>query len=352
MLCYNQSATSSRIRGIFVPVIAGHSARPIIRIQQGTTPRWLGVATKDGRSGVVHLGDNMDAHGNETLRDKYPIECQVCHNLIASAIYDGDGALERQSEAGKVVGLVIGADGIPLNLYAHWGCLRLEPTERHVFSMPPIIEDDHGSCLYCGVRSHDRFCSDRCAKMHARDKADAINEPHNQAVMALIENLRKIREESKASEKQRAQAEQTSLSSGSEPSIGKPKRIMVDGVPVSRNERQVKLDTLGTDDTGVFVPQNEMGVVFLLGGVIDRIGYRMAYIDGRYPDAVLVDPEKRKIKTELEFNASSFIAHGHDPDLCDLVICWNDDAKLTIPTIALSYYYDLKTGSWDFSDIR
>lgn len=295
----------------------------------------------------------MDRFGNETLRDKYPITCQVCHNLIAGAIYDDNGFLENQSQPAKVVGFVIDTDGIPCNLYAHWECLRLEPSKRHVFSMPPVIDEEYNTCLYCGRESKDRFCSDRCARMHNRDKADAIRETINPAVAALIENLKKIREANQENERQRSTERMSSVNGGGSQSHDKPKRIMIDGAnTVSQNEHQFKLDALSAEDTGAFVPQNEMGVLFLLGGVIDRIGYRMAYIDGRYPDAVLVDPNKNKIKTELEFDASSFIAHGHNPLLCDLVICWNEDAKLGIPTIALGRYYNRQTGEWDFHNLR
>lgn len=295
----------------------------------------------------------MDRFGNETLRDKYPITCQVCHNLIAGAIYDANGFLENQSQPAKVVGFVIDTDGIPYNLYAHWECLCLEPSPRHVFSMPPIIDEEYKTCLYCGRESKDRFCSDRCARMHSRDKADAIQEQVNPAVAALIENLKKMREANKETERQYASSVAPSNTNGKEYSLPHPKRIMVDGATtVSQNEHQLKLDALSMEDAGAFEPQNEMGVLFLLGGVIDRIGYRMAYIDGRYPDAVLVDPDKNKIKTELEFNASSFITHGHNPALCDLVICWNDDAKLGIPTIALSRYYNRQTGDWNFRNLH
>lgn len=294
----------------------------------------------------------MDQYGNRTLRDLYPITCQVCHNLIAGAVYDANGSLESPTQPAKVVGFQIQADGIPVNLYAHWECLRLEPVSRHVFSLPPVLRDDYGTCFYCGATSRERFCSERCAKMHDRDKADAIQESLNPAVAALIENLKQIRQADQAELRRKAQELSRDASNGNGYQYsGTQRRIMVDGSSVSQIEHQARLNDVIADDLGVFVPQNEMGVVFLLGGVIDRIGYRMAYIDGRYPDAVLVGPDKSKVKTELEFNASSFIAHGHNPDLCDLVICWNQDTKLGLPVIELKRYYDTKTGEWNFRNL-
>lgn len=286
----------------------------------------------------------MDRYGNKTLRDLYPITCQVCHNLIAGATYDADGELDNQTQPAKVVGFEFDGRGIPANLYAHWECLRLEPVSRHVFSMPPVLDESYKTCLYCGKESTDRFCSDRCAKMHLRDKADAINEPLNPAVAALIESLKQLRD-----------ADQPKIhnpSPGGNGNAHTQRRIMIDGGNVSQIEHQVKIDAIDSEEIGAFVPQNEMGVLFLLGGIIDRIGYRMAYIDGRYPDAVLVSPDKQKVKTELEFNASSFVSHGHNPALCDLVICWNEDAKLGLPIIELSRYYDRETGAWNFRDIN
>lgn len=345
MLCYNDRATSDQTRGFFVPVKVGHNARLIIRNQQGTSRVGLVWQPVDSDPGVV-LEANMDRYGNKTLRDLYPITCQVCHNLITGATYDATGEIDDCTQPAKVVGFEFDERGIPANLYAHWGCLRLEPVSRHVFSMPPVLDESYKTCSYCGKESTDRFCSDRCAKMHSRDKADAVNEPLSPAVAALIESLKQLRDANQ-SEIQKQDAGRDS-NRGYSPR----QRMMFGGSNVSQAEHMVKIDAIDSEEIGAFVPQNEMGVLFLLGGIIDRIGYRMAYIDGRYPDAVLVSPDKQKVKTELEFNASSFVHHGHNPALCDLVICWNEDAKLGgLPVIELSRYYDRVTGNWNFRSI-
>ena len=78
-------------------------------------------------------------------------------------------------------------------------------------------------------------------------------------------------------------------------------------------------------------PLNEQGVVFLFGMVCHELGFVVEAIRPDYPDCEakrLVDKKQDKwerVRIEFEFKSSSFKAHGHKPDLCDVIVCWEHD---------------------------
>lgn len=73
-------------------------------------------------------------------------------------------------------------------------------------------------------------------------------------------------------------------------------------------------------------PVNEQGVVFLFGMVARELGYLVEAIQGGFPDC----EAKRKIsrgqwqtvQIEFEYESRNFVDHGHDPQKCDVIICW------------------------------
>ena len=75
-------------------------------------------------------------------------------------------------------------------------------------------------------------------------------------------------------------------------------------------------------------PVNEQGVVFLFGMVCRELGYSVEIVKPGFPDC----EAKRKIKNksgmwqrvriEFEYQSRNFRSHGHDPDQCDLIVCW------------------------------
>lgn len=90
-------------------------------------------------------------------------------------------------------------------------------------------------------------------------------------------------------------------------------------------------------------PVNEIGVVFLFGMVAKQLGYLVEAIQGGFPDC----EAKRKIahgkwqpvKIEFEYESKNFLEHGHDPEKCDVIICWKDnwsDCPETLEIVALS----------------
>lgn len=78
-------------------------------------------------------------------------------------------------------------------------------------------------------------------------------------------------------------------------------------------------------------PINEQGVVFLFGMICRELGYSVEAIQQGFPDCeakYLCDQKKNlwaKASIEFEYKASSFQTHGHDPDNCDVIVCWIND---------------------------
>ena len=92
-----------------------------------------------------------------------------------------------------------------------------------------------------------------------------------------------------------------------------------------------------------FSPKNEQGVVLLFGRSFDCFGIdRIIECRTRYPDCLAI-ALGQQIAIEFEYKASSFIRHGHDRDLVDLVVCSAEDCNLGIPTLTLPGRIDLRT---------
>ncbi|MBX3381645.1 MAG: hypothetical protein KF805_16235 [Phycisphaeraceae bacterium] len=76
-------------------------------------------------------------------------------------------------------------------------------------------------------------------------------------------------------------------------------------------------------------PVNEQGVVLLFGMLAGRLGYEVEMVRTGFPDCEAKrksrDGKLRKVRIEFEFLTSRF---DHDPKGCDLVVCWEDDAKM------------------------
>lgn len=90
-------------------------------------------------------------------------------------------------------------------------------------------------------------------------------------------------------------------------------------------------------------PVNEQGVVFLFGMVARELGYLVEAVQSGFPDC----EAKRKIskgqwqpvKIEFEFESRNFVEHGHDPENCDVIVCWIDnwaERPADIEVLALS----------------
>jgi hypothetical protein len=78
-------------------------------------------------------------------------------------------------------------------------------------------------------------------------------------------------------------------------------------------------------------PVNEQGVVFLFGLVSRDLGFLVESVRSSFPDCEgkrCVDKKRnrwKRVRVEFEFMSSGFREHGHDPDGCDVIVCWEHD---------------------------
>jgi hypothetical protein len=78
-------------------------------------------------------------------------------------------------------------------------------------------------------------------------------------------------------------------------------------------------------------PINEQGVVFLFGMVSYELGFIVEAIHAAFPDCEAkrcVDRRNerwQRVRIEFEFYSSNFRDHGHDPNGCDVIVCWEHD---------------------------
>lgn len=78
-------------------------------------------------------------------------------------------------------------------------------------------------------------------------------------------------------------------------------------------------------------PINENGVIFLFGMVSYELGFIVEAIHNAYPDCEAkrcIDRRRnrwQRIRIEFEHKTSHFKDHGHDPQNCDVIVCWEHD---------------------------
>ena len=89
---------------------------------------------------------------------------------------------------------------------------------------------------------------------------------------------------------------------------------------------------------GFTYPVNENGIIFAFGRLyewIEPVLARALLEEGRfdevkfrtmppYPDGELVRGDK-KVRIEFETHSRNFKQHAHDPEGCDLIVCWIHD---------------------------
>lgn len=80
-----------------------------------------------------------------------------------------------------------------------------------------------------------------------------------------------------------------------------------------------------------YAPVNEQGVVYLFGLVSRELGFLIESIRTDFPDCEgkrCLNPEGTRwqhVRIEFEYKSSNFAEHGHDPEGCDLIVCWLHD---------------------------
>jgi hypothetical protein len=74
------------------------------------------------------------------------------------------------------------------------------------------------------------------------------------------------------------------------------------------------------------VPVNELGVVFLFGMICRELGYVVEIVKPGFPDCEAKRQVRpgiwQRVRIEFEFRSRIFRTHGHDPEQCDMIVCW------------------------------
>jgi hypothetical protein len=78
----------------------------------------------------------------------------------------------------------------------------------------------------------------------------------------------------------------------------------------------------------VYSPMNENGVVFLFGKVVEDLNMYIEEIKPGFPDCYARRYSGKgweKVAIEFEYLSSNFKLHKHDPNDCDIIVCWEND---------------------------
>jgi hypothetical protein len=78
----------------------------------------------------------------------------------------------------------------------------------------------------------------------------------------------------------------------------------------------------------VYSPINENGVIFLFGKVVEDLNMYIEEIKPGFPDCVgrrFVGKGWERVYIEFEYQSANFKAHGHEPENCDMIVCWEHD---------------------------
>ena len=78
-------------------------------------------------------------------------------------------------------------------------------------------------------------------------------------------------------------------------------------------------------------PVNEMGVSMLFAMCARELGFIIESVQAAFPDCrakMEVMPGRwQDVRIEFEYESRSFAEHGHDPNGCDVIVCWRHNWK-------------------------
>jgi len=80
----------------------------------------------------------------------------------------------------------------------------------------------------------------------------------------------------------------------------------------------------------VYAPVNENGVIFLFGLVAKDLGFTIEGIQEAFPDAFgrrYTEGRGYPVDIEFKFKSSGYRQYYKDGNLCDLIVCWENDWK-------------------------
>jgi hypothetical protein len=76
-----------------------------------------------------------------------------------------------------------------------------------------------------------------------------------------------------------------------------------------------------------YAPTHEGGVIFLFGVMARELGFAVSRIQPEFPDCEAmreIQPGRwQRVRIEFEYESRNFVSHGHDPEGCELIVCWN-----------------------------
>lgn len=98
--------------------------------------------------------------------------------------------------------------------------------------------------------------------------------------------------------------------------------------------------------------ENEAGVIVYFAQHCKEIGYEIEAMNTGYPDAIVRRlSDNMRIRVEFEYESRSFYRHGHDPRMCDLIVCWKHTGLDTpIPIIELEKGTIVSVVKWATED--
>jgi hypothetical protein len=80
-----------------------------------------------------------------------------------------------------------------------------------------------------------------------------------------------------------------------------------------------------------YEPVNEMGVMVLFSMMAHQLGFVIESVQQGFPDCeakIEVEPGRwQHFRIEFEYESRGFKEHGHDPNQCDLIVCWRHNWK-------------------------
>jgi hypothetical protein len=92
---------------------------------------------------------------------------------------------------------------------------------------------------------------------------------------------------------------------------------------------------------------NEQGVVYLFGILSRQLGFIIEAVRTDFPDCEgkrkIPGKQERweRVSIEFEYRSSHFREHGHNPNDCDVIVCWKHDWKdCPIEAISLKKIYE------------
>jgi len=82
-----------------------------------------------------------------------------------------------------------------------------------------------------------------------------------------------------------------------------------------------------------YAPTNERGVVLLFGMVCREMGFLVEAVQQGFPDCEAKryfsyskgEERWKSVRIEFEYRSSGFREHNHDPNGCDIIVCWEHD---------------------------